>query len=251
MQINKFKKKGKNKYEIIFDNTSLLLYEDIILKYDLLIKKEVDEHLLDEIINENSYYDAYDTALSYIETKLRTKKEIEDYLERKGFDNKYIGYAIDKLNKMNLLNDKLYVTAFVNDKINLTLDGPYKIRQDLLNLDIDESIINNYLNTIDNKVWEDKIDKLINKKSSSMNNKSYYMFINKLKNDLYLKGYSKELIESKIVNIKYKSDSINKETTKAIRKYKNDKNKIVSYLMRKGYSYEEIKDSLNESMEEL
>ncbi len=249
MQINKFKKKGKNKYEIIFDNTSLLLYEDIILKYDLLIKKDIDEHLLDEIISENSFYDAYDTALSYIETKLRTRKEIEDYLERKGFDNKYIDYAIDKLNKMNLLDDKLYVTAFVNDKVNLTLDGPYKIRQDLLNMDIDECIIDNYLNTIDNKVWEDKIDKIISKKSSSMNNKSYYMFFNKLKNDLYLKGYSKELIESKISNIKYESDSIDKDMSKAIKKYKNDKNRIIGYLMRKGYSYDDIKSSLNEFME--
>ena len=41
MKINKFKKVGKNKYKIIFDNTDLTLYEDVILKYDLLIKKEV------------------------------------------------------------------------------------------------------------------------------------------------------------------------------------------------------------------
>ena len=142
MQINKFKKKGKNKYEIIFDNSSLILYEDIILKYDLLIKKDIDEYLLDEIINENSFYDAYDKALSYIEIKLRTRKEIENYLSNKGFDSKYIEYAIDKLDKAGLLNDKVYASAFINDKVNLTLDGPFKIKNDLLNLDIDENIIN-------------------------------------------------------------------------------------------------------------
>ena len=85
MQINKFKKIGNNKYKIIFDNTELVLYEDIILKYDLLIKKEVNEKLIDEIINENNYYSAYDKSLSYIESKLRTKKEIIEYLKRLGY----------------------------------------------------------------------------------------------------------------------------------------------------------------------
>ena len=240
MQINKFKKVGSNKYKVIFDSTELLLYEDIILKYDLLIKKNIDEFLLDEIISENSYYDAYDKALGYIEAKLRTKKEIIDYLDKKGFDEKYIDYAIEKINKLGLLDDKLYVQSYVNDKINLTLDGPYKIRSYLLNLDIDESIINSYLNKIDKKIWYEKLDKIINKKQSLMNKKSYYMFINKLKNDLYNLGYDKEIIDEKLSNIKYSSNAIEKDFEKANKKYKDDKNKIVSSLLRKGYSYEEI-----------
>ena len=31
MKINKFKKVGKSKYKIIFDNTDITLYEDVIL----------------------------------------------------------------------------------------------------------------------------------------------------------------------------------------------------------------------------
>ena len=33
MKITKFKKVGKNKYKVFFNNTDLTLYEDIILKY--------------------------------------------------------------------------------------------------------------------------------------------------------------------------------------------------------------------------
>ena len=228
MHINKFKKVGKNKYKIIFDNTELTLFEDIILKYDLLIKKDINEYLFDEIINENSYYDAYDKALSYIEAKLRTKKEIIDYLNKKGFDEKYIEYAIDKVEKLGLLNDDVYVQAYVNDKINLTLDGPYKI-----------------LNKIDNNIWSEKLDKVINKKKKLMNSKSYYIFMNKLRNDLYSLGYEKELIDEKLSNIKYDSNAIDKDFEKACKKYKDDKNKIISSLIRKGYSYEEIINKLN------
>ena len=239
MQINKFKKVGNNKYKIIFDNTELTLYEDIILKYDLLIKKDINEKLIDEIINENSYYSAYDKSLSYIESKLRTKKEIIDYLNRLGFDSKYIDYVIDKLNKQGLLNDKLYVESYINDKINLSLDGPYKIKNNLLNLEIDESTIDNYLNKIDQTIWDERIDKLIEKKKSIMKNKSYYMFINKLKNDLYNLGYHKELIDFKLSNIKYESNALEQDVNKAMKKY-SDKNKIINYLLRKGYSYDEV-----------
>lgn len=239
MQINKFKKIGNNKYKIIFDNTELVLYEDIILKYDLLIRKEVNEKLIDEIINENNYYSAYDKSLSYIESKLRTKKEIIEYLKRLGYDNKYIDYSIEKLNKLGLLNDKLYVNSYINDKINLSLDGPYKIKNNLMNLEIDESVIDEYLNKIDDSIWDKRVDKIIDKKKNVMNNKSYYMFVNKMKNDLYNLGYSKELIDNKINNIKYESNALEKDFNKAIKKY-NDKNKIINYLMRKGYSYDEI-----------
>ena len=239
MQINKFKKIGNNKYKIIFDNTELVLYEDIILKYNLLIKKEVNEKLIDEIINENNYYSAYDKSLSYIESKLRTKKEIIEYLKRLGYDNKYIDYSIDKLNKLGLLNDKLYVNSYINDKINLSLDGPYKIKNNLMNLEIDENVIDEYLNKIDDDIWNKRVDKIIDKKKSVMNSKSYYMFVNKMKNDLYNLGYSKELIDNKINNIKYESNALEKDFNKAIKKY-NDKNKIINYLMRKGYSYDEI-----------
>lgn len=245
MQINKFKKIGKNKYKIIFDNTDITLYEDIILKYNLLIKKELDEYLLDKIINENLYYDAYDKALGYIEIKLRTKVEIEEYLNKKGFDEKIKEYVIEKLESSGLLNNEIYTNAYINDKINLSLDGPFKIKNDLIKLGIDENIVDKYLNKIDYDIWKEKIDKIINKKKSSMNNKSYYMFINKLKNELYNKGYEKELIEEKLSKINYESNAIIKDMEKSVKKYKNDKNKIISYLIRKGYSYEEIKNKLN------
>ena len=246
MKINKFKKVGKNKYKIIFDNTDLTLYEDVILKYDLLIKKEVDLDLIDKIIEENKYEDAFETSLSYIEIKMRNRKEIIDYLRKKEFNEKHINYALDKLDKLNLLNDKKYIEAFINDKVNLTLDGPFKIKKSLLSFDLNENDIDNYLNTFGNDVWQEKLNKIINKKKSLMKNKSYTMFINKLKLDLYNMGYDKYMIDNTLMNIEYNSNAIDKDIEKATKKFKNDRNKIISSLMRKGYSYEKINSKLKE-----
>ena len=246
MQINRFKKVGKSKYKIIFDNTDITLYEDIILKYDLLLKKDIDVDLLEQIIEENKYYEAYHSSLNYIEIKMRNKKEIIKYLTNKGFSSNEIEYVLEKLESLNLLNENSYIKAFINDKINLTNDGPFKIRNSLIELEFNEVDIDNYLNTFNESIWEGKLIKLIDKKKSLMKNKSYYMFINKLKNDLYNMGYSKELIEKHLLNIKYESNSIDKEFEKANKKFKSDKTKITNSLLRKGYSYEEIKSKFSE-----
>lgn len=246
MKINKFKKVGKNKYKIIFDNTDLTLYEDVILKYDLLIRKEVNLDLIDKIIEENKYEDAFETSVSYIEVKMRNKKEIIDYLRKKEFNESHINYAVDKLNKLNLLNEKRYIEAFINDKVNLTLDGPFKIRKALLDFDFSENDIDNYLKTFSSDIWKSKLNKIINKKKSLMKNKSYTMFINKLKLDLYNMGYDKYMIDNLLMNIEYSSNAIDKEIEKAKKKFKNDRNKIISSLLRKGYSYEEINSKLKE-----
>lgn len=246
MQINKFKKVGRSKYKIIFDNTDIILYEDIILKYDLLLKKEIDVDLLDQIIEENKYYEAYHIALSYIEIKMRNRKEIIKHLTNKEFSQKEIDYVLDKLDNLNLLNENAYIKAFINDKVNLTNDGPYKIRNQLIELDFNEIDIDNYLNTFSESIWEEKLIKLIDKKKSLMKSKSYYMFMNKLKNDLYNMGYEKDMIEKHLSNISYESNSLDKEFEKANRKFKSDKTKITNSLLRKGYSYEEIKSKFNE-----
>lgn len=240
MKINKFKKVGKNKYKVIFDNTELTLYEDVILKYDLLIKSDIDIDLIDKIVEENRSYDVYETSLNYIEIKMRNKKEIYKYLINKGFDENLINQTIERLESMGLLNSKSYIMAFINDKINLSNDGPYKIKKSLLDLEFDENEIDDYLYKIDSSIWKEKLEKIVNKKKNIMKSKSYFMFINKMKNDLYNLGYDKDMIEGELSKINYESNAIEKDFEKAKKKYKEDKTKIINSLLRKGYSYEEV-----------
>lgn len=77
-----------------------------------------------------------------------------------------------------------------------------------------------------------------------MNNKSYYMFITKLKSYLFNLGYDKYMIDNILSNIKYESNALEKDFNSALKKYKDDKNKLINYLLRKGYSYDEINTKL-------
>ena len=50
MKILKFKKQSKDKYKLYLDNNSdITLYEDVIIKNNLLITKEISDELLEAL----------------------------------------------------------------------------------------------------------------------------------------------------------------------------------------------------------
>ena len=70
MNINKFKKLKSNTYKLTLDNKEeLTLYDDTIIKYNLLVNKEIKD--LEEIVKYNKSIEAYYVALKYITRKIR------------------------------------------------------------------------------------------------------------------------------------------------------------------------------------
>lgn len=248
MKIVKYKKMSKGRYKIFFDNNSeLVLYEDVILKNNLLREKNITLELLEKVMNENIFYEVYDLSLSYIEIKMRTLKKLREYLLKKNFDINVIDNVLDRLVNEGYLDEKKYIDAYVNDKVNLTTWGPYKIKKNLEMLELDENLIEDKISSISDNVWKNKLEKIVNRKIKSMNNKSLSMIKNKLRLDMFNLGYDNSLIEEVLNNI-YSNDesSIKKEYSKALNKYskKYSDEKLIyevkSYLYRKGYKTEDI-----------
>ncbi len=250
MNVIKFKKIGLDKYKIYLDDTELILYEDVILKYNLLIKHNIDLKELETIIEENKYYEVYNIALKYISIKLRSKDEIISYLSKKDFSNKLIEEVIKHLEEEGYLNEKVFIEAYINDEINLKSDGPYKIKSNLLNLGINESLIDEYISKIDNNVWKSKIKKHIDKAVSLNKKYSSIILKQKILYDLYLKGFDNDMVSLELENINindYDCNNLEFEYNKAYKKFsskykgKELENKIYVYLQRKGFNYYDIK----------
>ena len=193
MKIIKYEKKGNNNYKIYLDNDKkIIINEDVILKHKLLYKKEIDEFLLEEILQDNNNYDIYNKCVKYIGVRLRSTNEIKEYMQRKNVDNNLIEETIEKLKKHKLLDDEIFTKAFIKDKLNFTTMGPYRIELELKKHKIDNNIIYKYINDIDYNLLEEKINKQINKLIKSNKNKTNLK--NKIYNNLINLGYSSELI---------------------------------------------------------
>lgn len=56
MKILKYKKGKRNEYKIITDKGEYTIFDDVIIKYELLLKKELKEQEWNKILKENNYY---------------------------------------------------------------------------------------------------------------------------------------------------------------------------------------------------
>ena len=243
MKIVKYKKLKGNEYKLITDKEEYTLYDDIIIKYELLLKKEIDNKEFALIIKENNKLKSYYVSLKLINTKLRTEKELINLLKKKDFNMDDINYTIDRLNKEGYLNHKIYIEAYIHDMLNLYLVGEQKIFNDLIALGFKENEIWPFLNNIDKSIYLDKINKYIYKKIKG-NKKSAIEFKRKTLNELINKGFNKEDILNILndINIEDNPDEIKKIVNKLYNKYINKydlyttKYKIKNYLYQKGYN---------------
>lgn len=249
-------KKINNKYTIILsDNSSLSFYSDTLIKYNLLKPREISDKELEEVINYNNYIEAYNKALTYISYKQRTKKEIKDKLCNYSID--VIDKVIKKLDELCLLDEKKYIEAFINDQINLGNKGPFYIKKELKKLNINIDYIDEILNNINEDVWIEKVKKIVDKKINTNKKLSKESLLLKIKNDLILLGYSKNIIDKVLSNIIIEEDNeviemaFDKEYNRLSKKYKDKElEKKVKYnLYKKGFSLERIEEILNKRLD--
>lgn len=250
MQIIKYTKKGSNKYELTLkDNTKLILYTDLILKYNLLIIKKIDDNILKEIYNDNVKLDCYYKTIKYLRNQKCTK-DIKNYL--KDYPSNITNYVISRLTNEGYLDDNNYIKSYINTKLLLSNYGYYKIYYALKEKDLDDNLIKESLDVIDDNTWLEKINNIINTKLKSNTKYSNKALLNKIR--IYLKtlGYQDYLINTSLDNIKldnFKEDEkLKKDYEKLYNKYKNkyDKSKL-SYILtcklyQKGYDIENIKN---------
>jgi len=251
MKILKYQKLTNNEYKIITDTHEYRLYDDIIIEYGLLLKKEIDSKDMGTIIKKNNSLKGYYLALKTLSWKMRCEKEIKELLKKKGFFESEINYVLNRLNKEGYLNHETYIEAYIHDALNLNLKGELKIKKELLDLGFKENEINKYLAKVDPEIYHYKIKNYLAKKLK-VHKSSALEFKRKVKVDLIKKGFYKEDIENLLQDMKIldNEEELLKIITKLYYKYMKKDDlytttlKIKNYLYGKGYHNIDIESYL-------
>lgn len=248
MLIKKITKLKNDFYKIDFERFSVKVHEDLIIKYNLFSKKEIDNDILSKLSLDNSYYEVYSKALNYISFRMRSKKEIEEFLNKKELESDQKIIILDKLTSLGLLNDEAFKKAFIKDKMVLTNWGPYKIIKELKKHDITASIEEFDMSEVDEKINK-IIPKLIKQNKKYSNN----ILRQKVYNHLIDLGYDAEVIGNNLSSYDFTgSNNLEKDFQKLFNKYekKYPKDKLYYQLRGKlrtlGYNLEEINDLIRE-----
>lgn len=251
MKILNIKKQG-SKYKIKLEDSSIIeTYDEVIIKNNILYKKEITDELKEKITKENNYYKIYNDVIKYINKKIRSEKEIREYINKKEINNQEKEKIIEDLKQSKLINDSVYAKAYIHDKMCLSNFGINKIKNELIKEGIDENIIEEELNIIDNNELE-KLEKLITKKIKTNKKYSEKIMKQKITNEFIKLGYNKEDIENILEKEKIEDNTIiEKEYNKLYNKYKlkldDEKLKytIKQKLYQKGFDIEDINQIIN------
>lgn len=239
MKIIKYKKGSKGIYKVELDDGRILsLYEEVILKFEMLLKKEILDKDLKDINDYNLECDVYYVALNNIKARFKSVNDLFEFLRKKEYPIELINKAIDKLINQGYLNDRSFAKSYINNQIITTNKGPLKIEKELIEKKIDINIIKEEIEVYDEETQLKKIDKLISKGIKTNRTRGGSVLKQKIYNDLKLLGYDNSLINKVILTYSFENDSF-------IAKKEYDK--LFNRLSRK-YSGEELKRKIREKM---
>lgn len=85
---------------------------ETVMRHRLKIGAEISPGRLDEIQAESESLRALDKALGFISRSQKTKKQVADYLVRKGYTEKTIEVVLDKMSAYKFVNDQNYANEY-------------------------------------------------------------------------------------------------------------------------------------------
>ena len=195
-----------------------------------------------EIINSQNTSLLFDQMLHFIDYKLRTKKEVIEKLISKKAEQKDIDIVIERLEKINYIDDERYVSLFVQDAIR-DLKGPSYIKFTLEQKGIENTIIIRELEKVDDLVFEENASVLATRYQKTINNHPANKQKELIMQKLARNGFSYDVMNKVIRNISFKEDDLEKLKEEYVKIFArtNDVHKTITSLMQKGYRYEDIK----------
>lgn len=212
MKIDKYKRMNNGIYRVYLENGLIIdLYEDVILKENLLINSAIDENDIKRIKLINDSYDCYYKAIEFLKVSLKTEKEVREKLKKLGFRVEDIDITVERLKKQGYIDDLKYANAFLNTKLLTTSYGPFKIRMELEKKGVVSNIIDDVLKKYDENEQKNKITKIVEKQVKANRNKGNNYLKKKIKIDLCNQGFFPSVVNQVLDNTNFGDDSIIRE----------------------------------------
>ena len=109
-----YQKQNKNRCNLYVDGEFFAgMSLETVLKNRLKVGSECDKSTLQTIIAENDRHEAMLKATAYVSKALKTKRQVKDYLIKKGYSEEIAYHVIDKLKEYGYVNDEEYSKRYI------------------------------------------------------------------------------------------------------------------------------------------
>ncbi|MCL2861263.1 MAG: RecX family transcriptional regulator [Firmicutes bacterium] len=187
-------KKNKERSSIFLDGEYALAFDNfIIFKHRLKEGDDIEKEKLVEIQREDMGSVGFEKAVNYTLIRMRSEREMRQYLKDKGYLKEIIDEIIEKLRSYNYINDAYFAKLFVSAKKSKW--GENKIKYELRLKGISSEDIEQAFEDFDGN--EEAYE--IGKKYLKGDTREHY---EKLKKYLFSKGFSFSDINKAVERIK-------------------------------------------------
>ncbi|SIS78348.1 recombination regulator RecX [Salimicrobium salexigens] len=255
--------KNKGRFNIFFKKTDeeefgFGVSEDILIQYNLHKGMELSEEDIKQLKNKDELHKSYTRAIHYLSYRMRSEKEMYDYLIDKEVTEEDARDVINRLYKENLLDDEAFAKSYVQSKIATSSKGPVVLKQELSKKGVAEDY---RLSALEQYSFEDQYEKALKfgmKKVNDTSKKAFQQKLQTAKQSMMQKGFTQDVIQEVAARLAEEKEDSSERTAlelqgeKAIRKYEKKaegfelKQKVMASLYRKGFSGDLIREFLEE-----
>ena len=140
------------------------VFVDVCLKYGIKKGAIFGEEKLNQIFLDSDKQIALNKTAKYISAKLKTEKEVVDYLAKKEYSKVVIDYVVSKLKEYKYLDDEHYVNSYVSTYKNKY--GVIKLKNNLMLKGISKDYLEEYFSS-----FESDLDNLMEVANKYLKNK--------------------------------------------------------------------------------
>ena len=142
--------KNKTRSNIFLDGVFYCSMDNmIVVKHGLKEGVQITEEELESLQKENEFSTAFDKALNYVARYKKTRKQVIDYLVKKGYLYALAVEVVKKLQSYGFVDDRDYATSFVNEKSKN--NGKMLIKMQLRAKGVDEKTADNAVGEIEDE----------------------------------------------------------------------------------------------------
>ena len=149
MIVTEIKQRGKSEsYYISFDDITYgTLQLETLVKNHIKLGSEFDEEQLKAIKEQDDNLTCFSRALKYISSRLKTEKQMREYLHGLNYCQSAIDKAIKKLKDYGYINDEYYAKTFA--EVYSKTKGKKYLKRELAQKGIKKDFVENILEDID------------------------------------------------------------------------------------------------------
>ncbi|WP_238404369.1 RecX family transcriptional regulator [Paenibacillus paridis] len=195
-------KKERKLYHLFAESEepTLSVHEDMLVRFRLTKGQVLTEVQIEEIRTEDERYRAYVLAIAYLGPKPRTRKQIEQYLNRKLFEPDNIQYALDRLEREHIVDDEQYARQFATSRLKNSSKGRRFIKQELQMRGVSKEAAAEATDALDHEVEMLSAKKAAEKKWRSIKGEPFERK-RKLIGYLMRRGFSSDIVKEAIKSI--------------------------------------------------